>query len=350
MKALFIGLGGIGQRHLRNFHAATIGRGERAEVLAYRVRRRGDVLTDQLRVDPGKDLETTYSIRGFSDLGQALAQRPDVAFICNPTSLHIPVALEAARAGCHLFLEKPLSHNLDGLDELIAAVEGKRLAAVVGYQLRFHPLLQRVHEVLTSGAIGQVLAVRMDVGERITKWHPYEDYRDMYASRRDLGGGVVLSQIHEMDYALWFFGYPEQVFAVGGKLSSLEVDVEDVASILMRCRVNGRVVPVHVHQDYVQDPPSRSCQVIGDAGKLVLDLRVPSLVVYGPDGAVTESRSIEQFARNKLFMDEIEHFLACARGEQKPVVSLRDGARSLRMALAARESLATGKVVELTSP
>ncbi len=272
-------------------------------------------------------METEFGLRVFSDLAAALEQRPDVAFICNPTSLHVSAALQAARAGCHLFLEKPLSHNLDDVETLIAAVEKRGLAALVGYQLRFHPLVCKTRQLLASGAIGQILAVRIEVAERVTQWHPYEDYRDMYASRRDLGGGVILSQIHEMDYAYWFFGMPEQVFTVGGQLSSLEVDVEDVASTLMRCRVNGRIVPVQLHQDYVQNPPARTCQVIGDAGKLMLDLREPRLTLYGRDGTIAASHALDGFVRNQLFLDEMAHFLACVRGEQTPIVSLRNGAR-----------------------
>ena len=80
------------------------------------------------------------------------------------------------------------------------------------------------------------MAVRIEVGEYLPGWHTYEDYRQMYASRADLGGGVILSQIHELDYLYWLFGLPKRVFALGGHLTRLEVDVEDIASILLECR------------------------------------------------------------------------------------------------------------------
>jgi len=347
MKALFIGLGGIGQRHLRNLRTIAAERGETLEILAYRVRRYARVLTDQLGVEDGKDLESLHSLKVFDHLENALYEDPEVAFICNPTSLHIFVALQAAKAGCHLFLEKPVSHNLDGVDELLEVTRQRRLVTLVGYQLRFHPLLRRIKQLLDQEAIGRILAVRIEVGEDIRKWHPYEDYRQTYASRRDLGGGVILSQIHEMDYAHWFFGMPRRVFALGGHLSNLEVDVEDVASILMEFTRDGRTLPVHFHEDYVQFPPSRGCQIIGDAGKIILDLRGLSLSVYDAAGKIGESRTLEGFERNKLFLDEMSHFLACVRGEEQPIVPLEDGVRSLRMALAARQSLAEGNVVTL---
>ena len=237
MKFLMIGLGGIGQRHLRNLRALA---GPSAEVLAYRVRRQTHVLTDQLQIENQAGLEEKYAVRLHTDLDAALAEQPAAALICNPSSLHVPVALKAAAAGCHLLLEKPLSHNLEGVDELIGVMAGKGLVGLVAYQMRFHPCLRRLRELLAAGAVGRIVAVRAEVGEYLPGWHPYEDYRQMYASRAELGGGVVLSQIHELDYLYWLFGMPRRVMAMGGHLSSLEIDVEDTASILMECVVDGR--------------------------------------------------------------------------------------------------------------
>jgi predicted dehydrogenase len=340
-----IGLGGIGQRHLRNLHALL---GDDLKVSAYRVRRLDQVLTDRLTIEQGASLEQKYGVTVFNDLDAALAERPDAAFVCNPSSLHVTVALKAARAGCHLFLEKPLSHNLDGIKELIEEVRSRKLVALVGYQLRFHPALLRLRDLLAGGTIGRVVAVRMEVGEYLPGWHTYEDYKQMYASRPDLGGGVILSQIHEMDLIYWLFGLPERVFALGGQLSRLEIEVEDTASTLLQCRRDGRVLPVHLHQDYIQRPPSRVTQVIGDAGKVIVDLRAPSLRVFDGEGEEREFVAFDTFERNQLFLDEMSHFLACVRGEQESSVTVFDGAQSLRMALASKESISTGRVVELS--
>jgi predicted dehydrogenase len=344
MKVLMIGLGGIGQRHVRNLSALL---GDQLELMAYRTRRFSTVLTDRLQVEPGADLESKYQIRTFTDLDAALAEGPQVAFVCNPSSLHIPAAMKAANAGCHLFIEKPLSHNTEGIQQLISVVQQKGLVGYVGYQMRFHPCLRRVHDLLAQGAVGQVLSVQAEVGEYLPGWHTYEDYRQMYASRRDLGGGVILSQIHELDYLYWFFGLPRRIFALGGHLSSLEVDVEDVANILMSFKVGAMAIPVFLHQDYIQRPPSRNCCIIGDNGKIVVDFVGLTVRWYDGEGKLAEEAHIENFQRNQLFLDELFHFLACVRGEEKPLISLEDGFQSLRMALAARESLETGKVVLL---
>jgi len=344
MRILMVGLGGIGQRHLRNLRALL---GPGAGLAAYRVRGRTQTLTDQLEVEPGADLAARYGLEVFHDLDEALATGPSAAFICNPTSLHIPLALRAARAGCHLFLEKPLSHDLEGLAELSALVAEKRLVTLVGYQLRHHPCLLRLRRWIEERAVGRVLAVRAEVGEYLPGWHRYEDYREMYAARADQGGGVILSQIHELDYLGWIFGWPRSVYAVGGGHSSLGIDVEDTACLLMETVVDGVAIPVQVSMDYVQRPPSRTCKVVGDEGQILVDLRACTAVRFDGRGEVAERLECPDFPRNQMFLDEARHFLACIEGAETSAVPLAVGVRSLEVALAAKASLAGNRIVAL---
>lgn len=344
MKVLIAGLGSIGQRHVRNLRAML---GPEVEIIAYRVQGLPHVITEQREIECGSSVDAKYDIKTYRDLDEALAQQPNAAFICNPTSLHQTVALSAARAGCHLFIDKPLSNRYDGVEELIATVDSKGLVALVGYQMRFHPCLRRLHSLLQQKAIGRILSVRVEVGEYLPEAHPYEDYRQSYAARSELGGGVILSQIHELDYVYWFFGLPRRVITFGGHLSSLDIDVEDTASSLMECVVDKKSVPIEVHQDFAQRPARHTCQVIGDAGKILVDLDAHTVQVFDGQGQITDQCNFSGFQRNQLFLDELKHFLACVRGDEEPIVTLRDAAQSLRMALAARQSLATGQVVEL---
>jgi predicted dehydrogenase len=321
--------------------------GSQLEILAFRVRGNPEVLTDTLTIECGSNLEEKYNLQIFRDFDQALSQKPEAVFICNPSSMHIPLAVKAARAGCHLFIEKPLSHNFDQIDDLMLLARQQNIKVVVGYQMRYHPCLLRLRRLLNEQAIGRILSVRAEVAEYLPGWHTYEDYRNTYGSRRDLGGGAVLSQIHELDYLFWFFGLPRRVFAIGGHLSSLEIDVEDTVEILMEYDIDNHLMPVSLHQDYLQRPPNRTCQLIGDSGKILMDLRSLSITMYDNNGKQIELTSFADFERNQLFLDELQDFLDCIKGGKTSPVSLQDGAQSLRMALAAKESLATGKVVEL---
>ena len=343
IKILFIGLGGIGQRHLRNVYAKF---GSRATMLAYRVRNLEQTISPNLTIDENIDFIEKYSVKVFTDLDHALAQSPDAAFICNPTSHHVYSCLAVARAGCDFFVEKPLSHSMESVEELLSICQSKNLVSLVGYQLRFHPCYQLLKRLVSQGAIGNLLSAHAEVGEYLPDWHKYEDYRQMYASKKDLGGGVVLSQIHEIDYLYDLFGMPSKVVALGGHLSNLEIDVEDVADVLLEMTFKGKSLPVSLHMDYIQRPPSRNCKVIGELGEITMDLSGLKVIVEKP-GKEKEIHDFGGLQRNELFINEIDHFFECVANRQQPVITLRDGFNSLRIALAIKQSMETGKIISL---
>ncbi|HEY2405608.1 MAG TPA: Gfo/Idh/MocA family oxidoreductase [Polyangiaceae bacterium] len=344
-RCLFVGLGGIGQRHLRNTRQLL---GDSAQIEAYRVRRERTALDDGLRVLPGVDVERMYGVEVTTDLERALAQRPEVVFITNPTSLHVPVALAAAEAGAHLFIEKPLSHSLADVARLISLCEKKRLTTCVAYQLRHHPGFLRVQALLAAQVIGRVLSVRAQVGEYLPAFHPHEDYRRMYAAQRTLGGGVTLSQIHEIDYLFAWFGRPRRIFSMGGHVSSLDVDVDDVsASLLEFTHPDGGPLFVELHQDFVQRPTERSVTLIGERGKIEWSLSQRTLRVWGERGNLLETQDFEGFARNQAYLAELEQFFAAVTDKVAGSPSLREGAASLEVALALLESQASGRAVTL---
>jgi predicted dehydrogenase len=345
LRVLFVGLGSIGQRHLRNLNALL---GPALSVSAYRTGRSDAILTDDLQVRSPQGLVREFDVAVYDNLDESLRAGADIVFVTNPTSLHLPVALKAARAGCHLFIEKPLSHTWDEVESLIAAVEQANLVGYVGFQFRFHPAFSLVKARLSEGAIGNPVAAHIQVGEYMPGFHPYEDYRASYAARKDLGGGVILSQVHELDLLYALFGLPESVYSVGGRLSSLEIDVEDVASTILRfVRGDGIAFPVHLHQDFLQKPAERSWQIIGERGKICWDVSGGDVTRFGASGDILETRSFRNYARNEMFIAELRHFIECVNGDSAPLVSVREGAQSLRIALAAKESLRTGRVIEL---
>ena len=349
-RCVFAGLGGIGQRHLRNLRALL---GDSVEVVAYRVRRERQTLDDSLQVVPGVDLEREYGVRVCTDLDEALSERPDVVFITNPSSLHVPIALEAARRGCHLFIEKPLSHSLEQVSELAALCDAQGLVTCVAYQLRYHPGFLRLRELLAENAIGKVLSVRAEVGEYLPGFHPYEDYRRMYASNSALGGGVTLSQIHEIDFLCALFGAPRRVFSMGGHVSSLEVDVDDLSlSLLEFARADGSPLFVELHQDFVQRPGQRSTTVIGERGKIVWSLSGRFLEHVDESGRSLDRQDYTQFPRNRAFVDGLANFLGCVIRGEACTPSLREGALSLEVAVALLASQADGtqKLIQTRMP
>jgi predicted dehydrogenase len=342
MKVLIAGLGSIGQRHMRNLRLLL---GSEVEILAFRERGLSHVITENMQVDDRQSVEEAYGVRSYAGLDEALSQRPDAVFVCNPTSHHLATAKASLEAGCHVLIEKPLSHSYDGVEALIDLAECRGLVAAAGYQLRGHPALLRLRELLHRRAIGRVLSVRAEMGEYLPDAHPYEDYRISYAAQAELGGGVILCYVHEYDYLGWLFGMPSRVFTMGGRLGSLEIDVEDTALTTLECEVDGRTVLMQLHHSFLQRPASRSCDVIGECGTIRVDLIAPSITLSTPAGVDTQR--YDGVARNQMFITELKHFLSAISGEPAPIVTIREAARSLRVALAARASLASGVAVTL---
>jgi len=333
MKIMIAGLGSIGRRHLGNLLAL----GER-DVLLFRSKKADTKHPADTGNHPGDfPVET--------NLQAALAHRPQAVIISNPTALHLDVAIPAARAGCHLLLEKPISHTLDRLPELQAALEENNCQALIGYHFRFHPGLERLKDHLESGAIGRPLSVRAHWGEYLPGWHPWEDYRQGYSARPDLGGGVILTLSHPLDYLRWLFGDVRSVWAFSGKLSDLELRVEDTAEIGLRFASG---VLGSLHLDYNQQPPSHHLEVIGTHGTMRWESAAGTIRIFRAGSAQwLEEVPPDGFERNSLFLSEMRHFLQVCRGEASPRCSFQDGVLALELALAALESQAQGKLIEL---
>jgi predicted dehydrogenase len=279
------------------------------------------------------------------DLQAALAHRPQAVIIANPTSLHLDIAIPAAQAGCHLLIEKPISNSLQRVDELAQAVRQGGGQILVGFQFRFHPGLQRVAELLQEEAIGKPLSARASWGEYLPDWHPWEDYRQSYSARPDLGGGVILTLCHPLDYMLWLLGKVDSLSAMVGNTGDLDLAVEDTAEIALHFH-NGALGSVHL--DYNRRPASHHLEIVGTHGVIQWD---------NADGAVRVYRVSDQlwevfpppagFERNDMFLDQMSHFLAVARAESQPVCSLQDGVRALELALLALESAQQGRTLQV---
>lgn len=328
MRFLFAGLGSMGIRHLRNLKTLTDG-----EFLAYRVRggNEGDIVRE-------------FGITTFFDLEEALSKKPDAVFIANPTSLHISVAIAAAKMGCHLFIEKPLSHSTEDIDKLMSIVKEKKLIVFIGYNLRFHPNLRLIKDFLDENKIGKVTSARIVVGEYLPQWHPWEDYSKGYSARKDLGGGVLLTLSHELDYAYWLFGGVKRIACFAAKLSGLQIDVEDTAQILLEFQ-NGIVTQVHM--DYIQRPPIRTCHITGENGAIFWDYYQSEVRLYQANEEQYRTFRVENFERNEMYIEEMKHFLACLAGKERPLIGIEDGEKVLAIALAAKKSMAKGKVITL---
>ena len=341
MKFLIAGLGSIGRRHFRNLIALS-----EKDIVLLRTRK-ATLPNDELA---GYPVET--------DIHAALKEhKPDAVIVSNPTALHLDIAIPAAEAGCAILLEKPVSDSLDRLDVLQEAAQKSGSRILVGFQFRYHPTLNKAHELIQADAIGKVMTVHAHWGEYLPQWHPWEDYRQSYAARADLGGGVIRTLTHPLDYLRYLVGDVESLWSFNGHISPFELDVEDVAEIGLKFS-NGAIGGVHLN--YVQRPPRHTLETVGTQGTLrwdnadgILHLQTfpASFGSYldDPPAPVIETFSPpEGFERNQLFVSQMRHFIETAKGEAEPICTLEDGAMALRLAVAAYTSQKSKEMVRLT--
>lgn len=321
MKCLVVGAGSIGKRHLRNLRALGI--------------------SDLAVCDSNRDcliqVNNDLGIKTFSHLDKALDSfQPNMVLICTPPMFHIPQALQAVKANAHVFIEKPLSHNLDGVDNLIAEANSLNRIVQVGYNLRFHPGIQKVKQLVEMNLIGKIIWAQIEFGQYLPDWHPNQDYRQVYSAKQLLGGGIILDDSHEVDYVVWFLGQPISLVCMAGKVSDLDIDVEDCATILLRYK-NG--AQVDIHMDFVQRGYARSCKLAGEWGTIKWDYKENCVQVYQ---ASTNSWEIEtySFNSNDMYFEEMKHFLDCVENHKKPLVDIVQAKIVLEIVMAAKLSAA----------
>ena len=318
MKFLIAGYGSIGRRHMRNL----IELGQNDIIL---LRSHKSTLPE----DEIKGIPVETSIEA------ALAHNPDGVIIANPTALHMDIAIAAANAGCAVFMEKPLSDSLERMPELREALKKNGERFQMGFQFRFHPGLATLKELLDNDAIGTPYSFRAEWGEYLPGWHPWEDYRQSYSARKDLGGGVLLTLSHPLDYIRWLFGDPKWIWGMNGKISELELETDDIAEIGLKM-ANGLVGTIHL--DYYSRPTRNGLEVISSKGKLRCN-NLNGIVTLSPSDGIAEQHEPEPpYDRNNMFLDEMRRFIEVTSGNAQPSCTLEDGIAAQRMVELIRRS------------
>lgn len=329
MKFLVVGGGSIGKRHMRNLLAI------------------GIAPEDVAAVDPREDrrqeiLETVGIGKAYESLESALdAQDFDAACICSPTSMHIPQATLLANKGVHIFMEKPLANDLEGIEDLKAAVETNGVAVLMAYIFRFTAPVQKLKELLDSGCIGEVLFVRGEFSEYLPDWHPWEDYRSFYMAKKSMGGGSILDQSHIMDLVHYLLGGFDEVFAVNTKISSLEIEADDIASMTVKLKSG---VLASIHTDIFGRDHKKMIEIKGEKGNLSWDHYNGEVRHY--DAETKAATVFKKFPAdfNMYYIEEMNHFIACCKGEVKPIADLQTGIETMELIIAAEKSEETKKM------
>lgn len=333
-RILLISLGSIGRRHLRNVKELM----PNADLCIWR-HKPGDIPTE------AENIPIVYSEK------DALAFAPDAVMVSSPASFHAAQCAPFASQGIPIFVEKPLEVSVAAASTLKTALDAGKGLLFVGYVLRFQPIMAALKSILDSQKIGVVRTAHIATGQYLPDWRPDADYRDGVSAQASLGGGVLLELSHELDYARWFFGQPQTVTSEAGKLSDLDMDVEDSATVIFgypKTRVT-------INIDFLQRVAAMTLKVVGSEATLEADLVAETARICAPDG-VRDLDLPKLTQGNEMYLRQFDAFFTQAFEDYTPVFEesrnsafarFEDALAVVELVEAAKQSAAAGKRVDV---
>lgn len=308
-----LGLGSIGLRHARNLKALG---------------------ADPVGFDPDQDrrhLAEKAGIRIVEDRESAIKSAQGVV-VASPNACHRDDMSLALGQGLHVLVEKPLAHTDDGIPDVLKNADASGLVVFSGFNLRFHPCVRRAEEALREESIGKLLWARLICSSYLPDWRPRSDYTLGYAADRT-SGGVLFDNCHEIDLANHLFGPASVVGASARNTGTLEIESEDCVDILLR-HASGMTSGIHL--DYVTRPACRITEIVGENGRIELDLIARCFTRFDATGETVEREEYEPGIDND-YVAEMQGFLDCLAGRAPPPCDGWQALGVLQQILSARQ-------------
>tara|TARA_A100001015_G_C15036196_1_gene736359 strand:+ start:3136 stop:4131 length:996 start_codon:yes stop_codon:yes gene_type:complete len=328
MNILILGLGSIGQRHLRNLKSIS----KKFKFFSLRRKYITPLLDKNNNYKKGS-IENIYKIKNFRNFKEI--KNINAAFICTPSKYHVVEAIELLKKNINIFVEKPIGSSLKKINQLKKIIHKKpKLKSMMGFQLKFNPIILSLKKLILKKTIGKLYNIFIHHGEHIDDFHPYESYVNSYAARKELGGGVILTQIHELDYLFFLFnGFKINVKKTyPSKISNLKINVEDNVTANLELVKKNYKIKCLLHLNYYERPKKRSILLIGEKGKIECDLNSGKIIIFKNN----KTKSILlKFDRNQIFINQIKYFINCIKKNKKikKEYDLLNGIKSLKLAL-----------------
>ena len=324
MNFLVIGGGSIGKRHIRNLKS-----------LGY-----SNIWCLKRNKDVEFEKETgSIVVVDISEINQDI----NAVFVCTPTSLHYEGIKIAIKLRAAIFMEKPLIHELELLDEIRQLLIGYDRPFFIGFMLRFHPLVKKIKDVVDKDKLGKVYSARFEFGSYLPFWHPWEDYRVGYAARKELGGGVINTITHELDLIQFIFGKPDSLLCQKMNAGKLSINVEEIAETIFR--YNDKLVSLHL--DYLQKDYDRKIRILCDEGYINWNWHDNQLIIkkYNEQPEIIH---LENFDVNQLYVDELKTFIDIISNQiMKHELDIDHALNNTELTIKMHESADNNKTVKL---
>ena len=325
---LIVGAGSIGRRHLGNFKK-------------HGVKNIGCVDPNKDRLNQASEVCDVY--KTYTDHLDAVNEKKyEAVVIASPTSMHVDQAITFASKGIHIFMEKPVSHNLRNLDKLSRIVKEKKIKFFTAYCHRFIPSVIKLKELIDSNILGKIYSFNANWGSYLPNWHPWEDYRSFYMAKKSQGGGALLDESHGIDLIRYLFGEISSVAGDVDKISHLEIDSDDWAAALLIFKNNIRG---KVHFDLIRHDPQIKIEILCEHGSITWDRIDHQIKVFD-----SRKKSYEVFPYTladilSMYDEETIHFINCIKNNKQSLIDLEDGIKTMKVVDAIFKSSEKGKRV-----
>ncbi|MFO0901565.1 MAG: Gfo/Idh/MocA family oxidoreductase [Pirellulales bacterium] len=321
-RVLILGVGSIGERHLRCFGQT------------------GRCAMSFVEVNAGlrTEMAARYNVAtSYASLDDALALGTfDAAVVCTPAPLHVPQARQLVAHGLDVLIEKPLSTTFDGIDALRAEIAQANRTVGVAYVYRVHPLLSAVRDVLHSGRFGVPLEVLVASGQHFPFYRPA--YRSIYYARHESGGGAIQDALtHLVNATEWLVGPIDRLVVDADHLALEGVDVEDTVHLLAR---HGRTMANYGLNQH-QAPNELTITVVCERGTVRAEFHASRWRWQTDPAGGWNDEPLPPLERDSLFIAQANAFLDAVEGRRPVPCSLDDGLQTLRVNLAALASWRT---------
>ncbi|MFH1979274.1 MAG: Gfo/Idh/MocA family oxidoreductase [Patescibacteria group bacterium] len=286
-KIVIFGFGSIGKRHYKNLLSLGI---EEENISIY---------------DPAiKEYEKLPNLKNYN-----------IVFVCSPNNFHVEQSLLAAKAGCHLFIEKPLSHNSKNIKKLINTCKKKKLTNMVACNFRFHPVIKKMKTLLDQNILGKIYATHHEGAYYLPYCRPGQDYTKNYIAKKETGGGAILDAWQQFDLSFWLNNFSEikKSYLISDKVSNLKIKTEDMFTTIFQFK-NKRIASIR--GDCLQKSYSLNCKVVGEKGNLEWNFKKGIIWLKTKDKE-KKLFEVKNYDLNKMYIDETKYFLNCVRKKQE---------------------------------
>lgn len=301
MRVLIIGLGSIARKHISALRKLI----PNVEVFALRSKR------------PANQYEFVTNLFDLDKVPDNI----DFAIISNPTSEHHQTILDLIPLGYPLFIEKPVLSSLDSADELAKKIRNKKITTYTACNLRFHPLIGFLKKEFDKR---KPLEYNSYCGSYLPNWRPEQDYRKNYSARKELGGGVDLDLIHEIDYCYYLLGEPLTKQKFAAKKSKLEINSSDVAHYVFEYDQTSAFITLN----YYRRDAKRSIECVWENKTWYVDLLEKKIVTHKNE--IVFERAIDL---KETYIYQMAYFIDCLKKGNKPRNDFEEALITLKMAL-----------------